>query len=64
LEHLFKLSQSHHDIDTKRANDLIDSLYYEHKIRVKDGITEIEKLKIKNEIITDSQSNILSKIDK
>ncbi len=63
LEHLFKLSQQP-EVDDKRVDDLIDSLFYEHKIRVKDGISEIDKLQIKNEIITDNQSSVLSKIEK
>lgn len=57
LEHLFKLSQQP-EIDSRRVDDLIDSLFYEHKIRVRDGITEIDKLQIKNEIITDNQCSV------
>lgn len=31
--------------------DVLDALYYEHKVRIKDGIQEIDKIQIKNEII-------------
>ena len=47
-----KLSQQNNDL--QRANDIIDALYYEHKLRTNDCLQEVNKAIIKNEIITDN----------